>query len=110
MLNKEEIIKLFKGMDLNSDGKIDLNEIKITVKNLCRQMINDLQSEKDAGNERKEICMENLDIKKYLEGNVMPLILEGMEELARRKPENPIEFLAEYILENNPEKLEKTEL
>ena len=40
----------------------------------------------------------------------MPLILEGMELLARNKPENPIEFLANYILENNPERLETEEL
>ena len=40
----------------------------------------------------------------------MPLILEGMEQLARSKAENPIEFLANYILANNPEKLEKEEV
>jgi|ETNmetMinimDraft_14_1059893.scaffolds.fasta_scaffold460709_1 protein dpy-30 len=51
--------------------------------------------------------MEDLEIRKYLEGNVMPLILEGMEKLARNKPEDPIEFLAKYILNNNPEKIEK---
>ena len=36
--------------------------------------------------------MEDLEIRKYLQGNVMPLILEGMELLARKKPENPIEI------------------
>ena len=34
----------------------------------------------------------------------MPLLLEALAELAKEKPEEPIEFVAKYLLEHNPEK------
>ena len=40
----------------------------------------------------------------------MPLLLEAMGELAKQKPENAIEFVAQYLLKNNPERLQATEL
>jgi len=40
----------------------------------------------------------------------MPLLLEAMGELAKQKPENAIEFVAQYLLKNNPERLSAKEL
>ena len=34
----------------------------------------------------------------------MPLLLEALAKLAKEKPEEPIEFIAKYLLEHNPEK------
>ena len=34
----------------------------------------------------------------------MPLLLEALAELAKEKPDEPIEFVAKYLLEHNPEK------
>jgi len=34
----------------------------------------------------------------------MPLLLEALTQLAKEKPEEPIEFVAKYLLEHNPEK------
>ena len=34
----------------------------------------------------------------------MPLLLEALAQLAKEKPEEPIEFVAKYLLEHNPEK------
>jgi hypothetical protein len=34
----------------------------------------------------------------------MPLLLEALTELSKQKPEEPIEFVAKYLLEHNPEK------
>ena len=36
----------------------------------------------------------------------MPLLLESMEQLTKKKPENPITFIANYLLKHNPEKLQ----
>ena len=36
----------------------------------------------------------------------MPLLLESMGELAKTKPENPIEYIAKYLLKHNPEKVQ----
>lgn len=48
----------------------------------------------------------NLAVRTYLDKTVIPLLMEGLIELSKQKPENPLEFLAHYLLENNPEKTE----
>ena len=37
----------------------------------------------------------------YMDRYVNPVLLRGLEELCRERPEDPIDFLAYYILENN---------
>jgi len=34
----------------------------------------------------------------------MPLLLEALTQLAKEKPSEPIEFVAKYLLDHNPEK------
>jgi hypothetical protein len=34
----------------------------------------------------------------YLEQNVTEVVMQGMTELAKARPENPLEFLGNYIL------------
>jgi hypothetical protein len=34
----------------------------------------------------------------------MPLLLEALSKLAKEKPQDPIEFIAKYMLDHNPEK------
>jgi len=34
----------------------------------------------------------------------MPLLLEALAQLAKEKPDEPIEFVAKYLLDHNPEK------
>lgn len=64
-----------------------------------------------------------LGVRAYLEQTVVPLLLEGMNQLVNdrcvcplslvwrarltdlnRRPENPVEYLAVYLLKNNPQK------
>ena len=33
----------------------------------------------------------------------MPLLLEALAQLAKEKPDEPIEFVAKYLLDHNPE-------
>ncbi len=40
----------------------------------------------------------------YLDKTVMPLVLEGMAEVSKIKPENPIKFLADYLIQHSTEK------
>jgi len=40
----------------------------------------------------------------YLDKTVMPLVLEGMAEVSKVKPENPIKFLADYLIQHSNEK------
>ena len=47
--------------------------------------------------------LQTLSIRNYLNQTVLPLLMNGLTEVAKNKPENPIEFLADFLKENNPE-------
>ena len=49
--------------------------------------------------------LANLQIRTYLDQTVMPLLLTGMAELAKERPSNPIEYLANYLLRHSNENL-----
>lgn len=38
----------------------------------------------------------------YLEESLVPLLIAGMNRLARERPKDPIEYMAAYLLANNP--------
>eukprot|EP00727_Mastigamoeba_balamuthi_P011273 m51a1_g6769 putative dpy-30 domain containing protein (83) ;mRNA; f:107976-108224 len=40
----------------------------------------------------------------YLEQTVVPLLSQALQSLSRERPVNPIEYLAVYLLEHNPQK------
>ena len=41
----------------------------------------------------------------YLEGTVVPVLREAMKQLARKRPEDPFDFLIEYLKRNKPHHL-----
>ena len=49
--------------------------------------------------------LETLPIRAYLDQSVVPLVLEALSALAQEKdkPENPIDYVADYLLAHNPE-------
>jgi protein dpy-30 len=52
----------------------------------------------------QQINPTNLSTRAYLDQTVIPLLLQGMAEIAREKPENAIEYLANYLLKHSNEK------
>ena len=56
------------------------------------------------GGGQEPVEIKQLPIKAYLDQQLMPLLLEALAELAKEKPEEPIEFVAKYLLDHNPEK------
>ena len=49
-------------------------------------------------------AIQNLPLRAYLDKTVVPILLQAMSECAKERPAHPIEFVANYLLENNPEK------
>jgi protein dpy-30 len=47
--------------------------------------------------------MLSLPIRTYVDQTVMPLLLTGMAEVAKERPYNPIEYLANYHLKHSNE-------
>jgi len=43
-----------------------------------------------------------LPIRQYLEASVVPILLQGMQAVVKERPNDPIEFLAAYLLKNKP--------
>ena len=54
--------------------------------------------------ESKTEDIKSLLMQAYLDKTVMPLVLEGMAEVSKVKPENPIKFLADYLIQHSSEK------
>ena len=46
--------------------------------------------------------VHTLPLRQYLESSILPLLLRGLEAVAVAKPRDPLEFLAAYLLSNNP--------
>lgn len=41
-------------------------------------------------------------IDEYFSGNINPTLLEGLQELYKKQPEDPIVWLADWLLTHNP--------
>jgi protein dpy-30 len=48
--------------------------------------------------------VQNLPLRAYLDKTDVPILLQALSECAKERPAYPIEFVANYLLENNPEK------
>lgn len=58
----------------------------------------------DAAEKAKKEAIANMPIRTYLDQTVVPILLDGMSELVKLRPDDPIQWLADYIAENNPNK------
>ncbi|EWM26597.1 dpy-30-like protein [Nannochloropsis gaditana] len=59
-----------------------------------------------AQHEQDKVNMQSLPIRAYLDQTVVPILLDGMSQLVVERPSNPIEWLAAYLIKNNPQKFE----
>ena len=47
--------------------------------------------------------VQSLPIRAYLDTTVVPILLDGMSALVKERPPNPVEWLATYLIKNNPQ-------
>ncbi|DAZ95961.1 TPA: hypothetical protein N0F65_009262 [Lagenidium giganteum] len=60
-------------------------------------------AEKAAENAQVKLEVQSLPIRAYLDQTVVPILLQGMSALVKERPPNPVEYLAGYLLKNNPQ-------
>ena len=48
--------------------------------------------------------INSLPIRAYLDKTVVPLVLQGMAEVAKERPENPIKYLADFLMKHANDK------
>ena len=58
---------------------------------------NTIQKEDKKEKSQKKQNLNNLPIRTYLDQTVVPLVLQGMAEVAKERPANPIKYLAEFL-------------
>ncbi|KAM5273682.1 adenylate kinase 7 [Ctenodactylus gundi] len=53
--------------------------------------------------ERELLETQSTPLRNYLMTYVMPTLMQGLNECCKVRPDDPIDFLAEYLFKNNPE-------
>jgi protein dpy-30 len=61
-------------------------------------------AEEAAKKAKIEVSAQSMPSRQYLEGSVVPILMGGMQELAKERPEDPVEYLAAYLVKHNPKK------
>ena len=51
---------------------------------------------------QSKLTQQALPIRAYLDSTVVPILLQGLSQLVKERPPNPVEYLAQYLLKNNP--------
>ena len=65
----------------------------------------EVKSKDENKSEKKEnLNVNNLPIRAYLDQTVVPLVLQGMAEVAKERPENPIKYLADFLMKHANDK------
>ena len=67
------------------------------------------QAELTAMTKQAPVSVNNLPTKQYLENTISPTVLKALSEVAKARPDNPLEFVAYYILKHNPNRELKNE-
>jgi adenylate kinase len=52
--------------------------------------------------EQELLEVRSVPLRNYLMQNVIPTLTEGLIEVCKLKPEDPVDYLAEYLFKNNP--------
>ena len=55
------------------------------------------------------VTVNNLPTKAYLEQTIQPTVMRALAEVCRARPDNPMEFVAYYLLKHNPNSAKKTD-
>ena len=58
---------------------------------------------KESAKSNNNTSLNSLPIRSYLDQTVVPILLQGLAELAEKKPSNPIEYLANFLLKHSNE-------
>ena len=61
-------------------------------------------AEKAAMGVQNKMNLQTAPIRTYLDSTVVPVLLQGLSALVKERPPNPTEYLATYLLQNNPDK------
>ena len=76
---------------MSTKDELDPNVVSSKETNTAKKEEEKKEEKKSAQN------LNNLPIRAYLDQTVVPLVLQGMAEVAKERPANPIKYLAEFL-------------
>ena len=76
---------------MSTKDELDPNVVSKKETNTAKKEEEKKEEKKSAQN------LNNLPIRAYLDQTVVPLVLQGMAEVAKERPANPIKYLAEFL-------------
>ena len=53
--------------------------------------------------EREALLLRSQPMRKYLIDNVLPSLTRGLQEVAKVRPDDPVDYLAEYLFNLDPQ-------
>jgi protein dpy-30 len=53
---------------------------------------------------KKPTDLKALNVRQYLEATVCQVLMKGMQEVVKQRPDDPLEFLGQFLLKHNPKK------
>ena len=71
--------------------------------------INPLPSKQPSNAGKRPPAGAEIPVRAYLDQTVVPILIRALSELAKVRPDNPVEFVARYLLDNDPSKVKKEE-
>lgn len=62
------------------------------------------KAEQVAKKAKTEVSEKAVPTRQYLESTVVPVLMQGMQELTKERPDDPVQYLAAYLIKHNPKK------
>ena len=72
--------------------------------NIVNKKVENKPKNSDKNESKSQQNINNLPIRAYLDQTVVPLVLQGMAEVAKERPENPIKYLADFLMKHANDK------
>ncbi len=51
--------------------------------------------------------LKQLPVRAYIDETVAPVLMQALAAVSRERPDDPVDFVAHYLLKNNPRKLQE---
>ena len=124
----QRVVDLFHDIDKDRSGSLTIRELEVALNELCgpsararamarlaakreaaeaaeRQRREEHEARRSAEVQQQEqelLEVRSIPLRNYLMQNVIPTLTEGLIEVCKLKPEDPVDYLAEWLFKNNP--------
>jgi len=80
--------------------RLEAEEARVRAKKLeqWRSRLNEVKRQ-----EQEMLELQSIPLRNYLMKHVMPTLTQGLMECCKVRPDDPVDFLAEFLFENNPQ-------